>query len=82
MVAFICGWHPDHERSRKEIGARVAHGESLVIVAPALVEPYSVLTRLPVPYRLSATDALFCSKRILWNRAKWSRLRSRSISLC
>jgi predicted nucleic acid-binding protein len=59
MVAFICGWHPDHERSRKEMGARVARGESLVIAAPALVESYSVLTRLPLPYRLSATDALF-----------------------
>ena len=59
MVAFICGWHPDHERSRKEMEARVARGETLVVAAPALVESYSVLTRLPAPYRLSATDALF-----------------------
>ena len=59
MVAFVCGWHPDHERSRKEMGGRVARGETLVIAAPALVESYSVLTRLPTPYRLSATDALF-----------------------
>jgi predicted nucleic acid-binding protein len=59
MVAFSCGWHPDHERLRKEMGARVARGETLVIAAPALVESYSVLTRLPAPYRLSATDALF-----------------------
>jgi predicted nucleic acid-binding protein len=59
MVAFICGWHPDHELSRKEMRARVAPSETLVIAATALVESYSVLTRLPVPYRLSATDALF-----------------------
>ena len=59
MVAFVCGWHPDHERSTKEIGARLSRGETLVIAAPALVESYSVLTRLPVPYRTSAADALF-----------------------
>ena len=31
----------------------------MVVAAPALVESYAVLTRLPAPYRTSAADALF-----------------------
>jgi predicted nucleic acid-binding protein len=30
----------------------------LVVAAPALVEAYSVLTRIPPPYRITPTDAL------------------------
>jgi predicted nucleic acid-binding protein len=30
----------------------------MVVAAPALIEAYSVLTRLPAPYRLSPADAL------------------------
>ena len=30
----------------------------MVVAAPALMEAYSVLTRLPAPYRLSPADAL------------------------
>jgi predicted nucleic acid-binding protein len=59
MLALVCGWHPDHERSSKEIRARISRGETLIIAAPALVESYSVLTRLPAPYRTSAADAVF-----------------------
>ena len=33
-------------------------GDKLVSAAPALVETYSVLTRLPSPQRLSPSDAL------------------------
>ena len=30
----------------------------MIVAAPALVEAYSVLTRLPAPYRLAPADAL------------------------
>jgi predicted nucleic acid-binding protein len=40
-----------------EIGARLDRGESLVAAGPALVEIYSVLTRLPPPHRLAPADA-------------------------
>ena len=41
-----------------EIQRRLSAGEELVAAAPALVESYAVLTRLPAPHRLSPSDAL------------------------
>jgi predicted nucleic acid-binding protein len=58
MVALVCGWHPDHSRSSAEFGRRLSRGEELVVAAPALVEAYSVLTRIPPPYRITPTNAL------------------------
>ena len=56
MIAAVCSWHVHHERASAEIERRLDAGERLVIPAPALAESYSVLTRLPPPYRLSTTD--------------------------
>jgi predicted nucleic acid-binding protein len=59
MIALVCGWHPDHARSSAEFSRRLSRGEELVVAAPALVEAYAVLTRLPPPYRLAPADTLF-----------------------
>lgn len=56
MVAALCAWHEHHERAAREIERRLGSGEVLVVAAPALVETYAVLTRLPPPHRLSPTD--------------------------
>ena len=58
MVAADCAWHEHHDRARAEIEGRLHDAETLLVAAPALVEAYSVLTRLPPPHRLSAADAL------------------------
>ena len=58
MVAMVCTWHEHHERAITEMERRLAERESLVIAAPALVESYAVLTRLPPPHRLSPQDAI------------------------
>ena len=58
MVAAICAWHEHHERATVEIERRLHAADTLLVAAPALVEAYSVLTRLPPPHRLSAADAL------------------------
>jgi predicted nucleic acid-binding protein len=58
MVALVCGWHGDHPSTTEEVNRRLSRGEELVVAAPALVETYSVLTRLPSPHRLSPRDAL------------------------
>ena len=58
MIAAICTWHEHHERAVQEITRRLDRGEEMIAAAPALVEAYAVLTRLPAPYRLSPTDAL------------------------
>lgn len=58
MVAAVCAWHEHHERAREEIERRLDRAEVMVTAAPALVEAYAVLTRLPAPHRLSPEDAL------------------------
>ena len=58
MVAAMCAWHEHHDQAREEIERRLQDAETLLVAAPALVETYSVLTRLPPPHRLSAPDAL------------------------
>ncbi len=58
MVATVCGWHEHHHRAEQEIERRLGQGETLLVAAPALVEAYAVLTRLPSPHRLSPADAL------------------------
>jgi len=40
-----------------EIERRLERREQLAVSAPALVESYAALTRLPAPYRLSPADA-------------------------
>jgi predicted nucleic acid-binding protein len=58
MVAAVCEWHERHAAARGEIERRLQLRHALLVPGPALVEAYSVLTRLPAPYRLSPTDAL------------------------
>jgi predicted nucleic acid-binding protein len=57
MVAAACLWHEHHARAAGEIERRLDAGERLIVPAPALVEAYAVLTRLPSPYRLAPGDA-------------------------
>jgi predicted nucleic acid-binding protein len=58
MVAAVCGWHEHHDPAQQEIARRLRQAEPMLVAAPALVEAYVVLTRLPAPHRLSPADAL------------------------
>jgi predicted nucleic acid-binding protein len=42
----------------EELARRTRQREAMVMAAPALIEAYAVLTRLPPPYRLRPADAL------------------------
>jgi predicted nucleic acid-binding protein len=53
MVAAVCPWHPQNQSARLAIDKQRDLGRTLAIPAPALVETYSVLTRLPSPHRLA-----------------------------
>lgn len=57
MIAAVCTWHEHHVPAVTEINRRLEGGERLAVPAPALVEAYAVLTRLPAPHRLSPGDA-------------------------
>ena len=58
MIAAVCSWHEHHDAAAKEIESRLAARAKMIVAAPALVEAYAVLTRLPPPHRLSAETAL------------------------
>jgi predicted nucleic acid-binding protein len=58
MVAVVCSWHEHHERAMRAIEDRLKQKQRMVVAAAALIETYSVLTRLPAPHRLSPSDAL------------------------
>jgi predicted nucleic acid-binding protein len=58
MIAAICAWHEHHAQAANEIQLRLDRREKMVVAAPALVETYAVLTRLPPPHRLSPENTL------------------------
>jgi predicted nucleic acid-binding protein len=58
MIAAVCSWHEHHEAAANEIDSRIAGRAKRMIAAPALIEAYAVLTRLPPPHRLSSQTTL------------------------
>jgi predicted nucleic acid-binding protein len=58
MIAAVCSWHAHHEPAANEIERRLARREKMIVAAPALIEAYAVLTRLPPPHRISPETAL------------------------
>jgi predicted nucleic acid-binding protein len=58
MIAAVCAWHEHHDSAANEIGRRLSGRAKMFVAAPALVEAYAVLTRLPSPYRLSPQIAI------------------------
>lgn len=58
LVAIACPWHAQHSVTVKEIEGRRRRAATLVIPAHALLEAYSVLTRLPAPHRVAPRTAL------------------------
>jgi predicted nucleic acid-binding protein len=57
MVPLLAEWHEHHDRTTRDYRARLGRGERPVIAVHALLECYSVLTRLPHPVRVAADVA-------------------------
>ena len=57
IIAAVCGWHEQHGSAAAAIEERLKRGEAMTVAAHALSEAYAVMTRLPAPHRLAATDA-------------------------
>lgn len=55
VIAALLAWHERHEDARPALSDALP---SIAVPAPALIESYSVMTRLPSPHRLSPTSAL------------------------
>jgi predicted nucleic acid-binding protein len=58
IVAGLQSWHAHHEVTSALLIEVLASEEEVVIPLPALVEAYSVMTRLPAPRRLPPAKAL------------------------
>jgi predicted nucleic acid-binding protein len=56
-LPLVAEWHEHHEPTTKNYQARLSRGETPVIPVHALLECYSVLTRLPHPLRTNPESA-------------------------
>ncbi len=58
IVAIAWDGHPDHAVVTEDLERRLRAGATMVVPAHVLVESYSVLTRIPVPFRLNPSDTV------------------------
>jgi predicted nucleic acid-binding protein len=58
VVAALLVWHKHHDRAFRALDQLVERKRRVLLPLPALLEAYSVMTRLPAPHRLEASDAL------------------------
>jgi predicted nucleic acid-binding protein len=71
IVAALLEWHADNERASRAVGAALHGSEACLIPVGALLQAFSVMTRLPRGHRISPADAL---DRLRENFAKRARL--------
>ena len=64
LIAALQAWHPEHERSVRALNAALAE-PPVIVPFHALLETYSVLTRLPRRLRLSPDTAVTLLERTL-----------------
>jgi len=57
VLPLVAEWHEHHEPTTKSYRARLSSGETPVIPVHALLECYSILTRLPHPLRTNPESA-------------------------
>ena len=57
VLPLVAEWHEHHEPTTKSYRARISRSETPVIPVHALLECYSVLTRLPHPLRTNPEAA-------------------------
>ena len=53
VIPMLCSWHEFHERATAALQKR----RRLLLPLPVLIESYSMLTRLPSPYRVQGAIA-------------------------
>jgi predicted nucleic acid-binding protein len=83
LIALLCDWHEHHERTLTSYERRLGKIDVPVIPVQAILECYSVLTRLPAPHRLPpkatrlAIEETFSRTAViaeLWPEAAWSAI--------
>jgi len=57
VVAALASWHEHHDAALAAVQEALSSEAGAIVPGHALVEAYSVLTRLPRPHRLRPADA-------------------------
>ncbi len=57
IVAALLEWHEAHASCFAAVNQALGAAPAVIVPVPALIEAYSVMTRLPAPHRLSPADA-------------------------
>ena len=57
LIPLLASWHEHHDEMFAAFESRRRRGQKPVVAVHALVECYSVLTRLPKPHRLAPEQA-------------------------
>ena len=78
IVAALAKWHREHVRAQRAVERALERRDGIIVPAHALVESFSVLTRLPSPYRAAAADVLQ-SLKLTFESTRLVALNSRSI---
>lgn len=52
LIALLCDWHAQHSRTLRSYQYWHDHNAQIILPVHAILECYSVLTRIPSPYRL------------------------------
>lgn len=87
LVAAVVSWHERHRAAMSAVETALAR-KALIVPAPAIVDAYAILTRLPAQHRLTHADAFhilrssFSAARIAGPRTRdtWSVLRRFSVA--
>jgi predicted nucleic acid-binding protein len=58
IIAGLLEWHENHDVCHAALDDALGATAGVALPLPALIESYSVMTRLPAPHRLSPADAL------------------------
>lgn len=53
IVAGLLSWHEHHRPAAAALGAALESAAPALVPIPALIEAWSVMTRLPAPYRVT-----------------------------
>jgi predicted nucleic acid-binding protein len=57
IIPALLAWHEHHGAALPVVAEALSSEGGVILPLPALVEAYAVLTRLPAPWRLRASDA-------------------------
>lgn len=57
LIALLCDWHDRHPKTLRSYQRYLDRQTRIIIPVHAILECYSVLTRVPPPYRMSAQRA-------------------------